>query len=78
MLVNELSGKVSEEILLLLLCGVGIYTKESLSEIPDEYIKFCLKLASQGKLAYLISDDSLTYGMNFPLNNLILTEDIVY
>eukprot|EP00828_Plagiopyla_frontata_P011362 TRINITY_DN16281_c0_g1_i1.p2 TRINITY_DN16281_c0_g1~~TRINITY_DN16281_c0_g1_i1.p2 ORF type:complete len:101 (+),score=32.14 TRINITY_DN16281_c0_g1_i1:32-334(+) len=57
--------------------GVGIYTTEVTDQIPEEYLKYCLKLASQGKLAYLIADDSLTYGMNFPINNLILTEDIV-
>eukprot|EP00828_Plagiopyla_frontata_P011364 TRINITY_DN16281_c0_g1_i3.p1 TRINITY_DN16281_c0_g1~~TRINITY_DN16281_c0_g1_i3.p1 ORF type:complete len:376 (+),score=66.62 TRINITY_DN16281_c0_g1_i3:79-1128(+) len=78
LLITELSGKVSEEILQLLLCGVGIYTTEVTDQIPEEYLKYCLKLASQGKLAYLIADDSLTYGMNFPINNLILTEDIVY
>jgi replicative superfamily II helicase len=32
-------------------------------------------LASDGKLAYIISDDSISYGTNYPINRVIITKD---
>jgi superfamily II helicase len=34
-------------------------------------------LASQNFLAFIITDESLCYGTNFPISNVILTDDLV-
>jgi len=58
----------------LLFAGVGIYTTNK--SISKDYIDLILSLASVGKLAFLIADDSICYGANYPLSNVIITDQV--
>jgi hypothetical protein len=70
-----LNGEISSHLLALLFCGVGVYDEEdpSLSEL---YLQTVIKLAQDGILAYLVTNTSLAYGANFPINNVIITKQI--
>ena len=61
-------------LLFLLCCGVGVYAP---GKITDEaYTREVLRLATAGKLAFLIVDDSVAYGANFAnLCRVIVTKD---
>jgi hypothetical protein len=73
-LFNKLEfSKIQSDVKALLFCGVGIYTKSA--ELDDIYLNVVLELASSGLLAYLISDSSLCYGTNYPLNRVIICDD---
>ena len=66
--------KVSDEILILLLCGVGIYSPSD-SRLDSTYLSTVLNLASKGLLVYIIADNSISYGTNYPISRVIITED---
>lgn len=55
-------------------CGVAIYMEKGLS---PKYLDKVEELASQNFLAYIITDQSLCYGTNFPISNVILCDDLV-
>ena len=56
----------------LLFAGVGIYMP---SKLPKSYTTFILKLASETKLAFMISDYDISYGSNYPFSHVIITDD---
>jgi len=68
--IPELS--INDELLILLYCGVGIYT----ASLNSNYVNTVLKLAEEGKLAYLIADSSISYGTNYPINRVFIMDDI--
>jgi hypothetical protein len=61
----------ANNIMLLLFCGIGIYTPS----LTASYNNYVLELANEGKLAYLISDNSICYGTNYPINRVIIMKD---
>lgn len=46
-------GEVDETLLKLLICGIGVYSKENLSK---RYLGLVERLASANQLAYIVSD----------------------
>jgi hypothetical protein len=66
--------KVSDEILTLLFAGVGVYSTIDKSICPN-YLKTVLDMASNGLLAYIISDVSICYGTNYPINRIVVTDE---
>ena len=50
----------------MLLSGIGVYCKTT--ELNDKYLSVVSELASAGKLAFLISDSSISYGTNYPIS----------
>jgi hypothetical protein len=64
----------SDDLILLLMCGVGIYTND-FKYIDKFYLEYIMKMASSGNLAYIIADSSLSYGANYPINRVIITPD---
>jgi hypothetical protein len=64
---------VQDELMILLLCGVGVYTPSF--NLNPVYLATVLRLAEEGKLAYLISDASISYGTNYPINRVFITAD---
>jgi hypothetical protein len=58
---------------LLLWCGVGIYNPSS-EYLTKEYNDYVLYLASTGKLAFLIADDTISYGANYPFTHVIIED----
>lgn len=63
---------VEDNLILLLYCGVGVYS----SKLHNSYTSVVLRLASENKLAYLISDSSISYGTNYPINRVFIMEDL--
>jgi hypothetical protein len=64
---------VEDWVSFLLFCGVGVYSP---SQIKDPvYLREVLKLAEEGKLAYLVSDSSICYGTNYPINRVFICKD---
>lgn len=68
------TSKVSSDLMTLLCAGIGICVKHH-SEIDVHYTNAVLALAAAGKLAYIIADESFTYGTNYPINRVIITDD---
>tara|TARA_Y100000780_G_scaffold230634_1_gene253284 strand:- start:14411 stop:17566 length:3156 start_codon:yes stop_codon:yes gene_type:complete len=61
-------------IVMLLWCGVGIYSPQS--NLSKDYTDYILHLASSGKLAFLIADDSISYGANYPFSHVIVEDEM--
>jgi hypothetical protein len=57
----------------MLFCGVAIYSKKITSTL---YLNKIDDLAASNYLAYIICDESLCYGTNFPISNVILTDSL--
>jgi replicative superfamily II helicase len=72
--VLDLIEEVDDFVLKLLFCGVGIYSETGLSA---KYLDKVEELASMNFLAFIITDESLCYGTNFPISNVILRDDLV-
>lgn len=64
---------VHDWMMILLFCGVGIYTPRF--NLNKVYMEEVLRLAEKGELAYLISDSSISYGTNYPINRVFITKD---
>ena len=65
---------ISDELMTLLFAGVGIYSTIDNTICPN-YQKTVLDLASSGQLAYIVSDISICYGTNYPINRVIVTDE---
>ncbi len=72
--VLDLIEEVDDFVLKLLFCGVGIYSEKGLS---SKYLDKVEELASLNYLAFIITDQSLCYGTNFPISNVILRDELV-
>jgi len=48
----------------LLHCGVGVFSPNKINN--QDYLNLVLELASDGNLAYLVCDASISYGTNYP------------
>ncbi len=68
------SMNISNEMMLLLMAGVGIYTQSTLYNLDSDYLRFVLSQAVNGQLAYLVADSSISYGTNYPINRVFVTE----
>lgn len=64
---------VPDIIMLLLFCGIGIYAPNDPSLDPN-YTHIVYQLAEEGRLAYVIANSSISYGVNMPIGKVILTE----
>jgi hypothetical protein len=62
---------VPDWVMFMLFCGIGIYTKNSLSDAYNDYV---LSLFSSKNLAMLITDESLSCGVNYPVSTTILDD----
>jgi hypothetical protein len=67
---------IPDDVKLFLMAGIGIYCPSS-PVLNWKYTQSVLQLAAAGKLAYLVSDDSICYGANYPLNRVIVCDDVV-
>jgi hypothetical protein len=67
-------SSVPEWIMMLLFCGVGIYSPGNVS-LDKEYTACVLDMATSGSLSYLVADNSISYGTNFPIGIVIVSED---
>lgn len=67
---------VPEWVILLLFSGVGIYMARN-NLLTDRYYETVLALAAKGQLAFLIADDSINYGANYPFSHVVISDDMV-
>jgi len=66
---------VSEELMILLRAGVGVYSNHN-RHLTPRYSEFVLDMASEGKLAFLVSDGSINYGANYHIGHVIVFDDL--
>ncbi|CAD8210744.1 unnamed protein product [Paramecium pentaurelia] len=66
---------IPDDIMLYLFSGIAAYTEKQ-SELDIDYYEEVQKLASNGQLALIISDDSMCYGVNYPLNHVIVFDEM--
>jgi hypothetical protein len=67
----NLVTSVDNEIMMLLFCGIGIYSSKIKS---FRYKNYIMELANEGKLSYLYTDLELSYGLNIPVTTVIIPE----
>lgn len=71
-----LDFNIPDWVMLLLFAGVGIYQPHN-KILCDSYNEYVLNMAANGQLAFLISDDSICYGANYPFNHVVIEDDII-
>ena len=69
-----LNSIVSENILMMLASGIGIYTTNS-TLLDDEYLKTVLYLAKRGKIKFIFTDSSIAYGTNLSVSDIIIDDN---
>lgn len=67
---------VSDIVLTLLFCGIGIYDPDD-NNLNPAYTDLILKLASDGYLAFVISNEHIFFGANLPFWSIIVHDDVV-
>ncbi len=65
--------EVEDWLAFLLFCGVGVYAPYQIKD--PVYLREVLTLAEAGKLAFLVSDSSICYGTNYPINRVFITKE---
>ena len=60
--------------MLLLFSGIGIYIAGN-NILPEDYTKLILNMMADRKLAFLISDESICYGANYPLSHVVIEDE---
>ena len=63
---------IDDNLKFLLYMGIGIYTKD----IDVDYSTKVLEMLNDGQLAFIIADETFCYGANYPLLNVIITDEI--
>jgi hypothetical protein len=67
-------SSVPDELVTLLFVGIGIYAP-SCDKLDKYYNTLVTELAVAGKLAYVIADDSITFGTNQPYGRVIVDDE---
>ena len=58
----------------MLASGIGIYTTKS-KQLDDEYLKSVLFLAKSGKIRAIFTDNSIAYGTNLAVSDIIMIDE---
>ncbi|ARF09724.1 hypothetical protein Indivirus_2_103 [Indivirus ILV1] len=66
---------VPDWVMLLLFSGVGIYDPNQ-QLLDQRYQDLILDMTAEGKLSFLIADDNICYGANYPFSHVIIDEEI--
>lgn len=68
-----IGSTIDPQLLTLLASGIGIYsTKTGLNE---EYLSLVISLARANSIRMIFADDSMAYGVNLPVSNIIMNDD---
>ena len=70
-----LTFNVPDWVMLLLFAGIGIYAPHN-DKLDDAYLEHVLNMTADGKLAFLISDDNICYGANYPFSHVNIDDDL--
>jgi len=68
---------IPDWVLLLLFSGVGIYAPTDRTVDNRIYNSIVLELASKKSLAFVISNDSICYGANYPFSHVLIGTDLI-
>ena len=68
---------MNDDIMSLLCAGIGIYSHRT-KLLDKPYLDMVYSLALSGQLAYIVSDDALCFGINIPVNNIIILNDFAH
>lgn len=66
---------VPDWVMLLLFAGIGIYSPYD-KKLSSSYTEYILNMSADGKLAFLISDDNISYGANYPFSHTISDDEL--
>ncbi len=66
-------SSVSAEILTMLASGIGIYSTRD-SKLDSDYLNTVLFLAKKGLIKFLFTDDSIAYGTNLSVSDIIMID----
>jgi hypothetical protein len=66
---------IPEWLMILLFAGVGVYMPHN-KNISPAYSEYILTMAADGKLAFLVADDSIWFGANYPFSHVYIEEEI--
>jgi hypothetical protein len=66
---------VTEDLIMLLCAGIGVYVNPNKGDLNPNYIKIVLELAASGSLVYLVGDGSLAYGLDMPFASVTICKD---
>jgi hypothetical protein len=72
--VNEMH--TPDWIIVLLFCGIGFYAEQS-EQLCPIYRKTVSRLGSEGLLAIIVADGTISYGTNWPFTNVYIDESFV-
>jgi hypothetical protein len=61
---------VPDVVMMLLFCGVGIYSPSN-NVLSSSYTDLVIEYASSGKLAFIVADTSIVFGTNYPFGRII-------
>ncbi|QKF93615.1 helicase [Fadolivirus algeromassiliense] len=70
-----LDFNIPDWLMLLLFAGIGVYAPNN-KTIDSGYTDYILNLTADGKLSFLISDDNISYGANYPFSHVVIMEDL--
>jgi hypothetical protein len=70
-LENLIRYEEYHKLIILAICGIGIYAKN----LRSEYTSFIHKLAKSKKLVYVVADDSVIFGVNYSFVRVIIEKD---
>jgi hypothetical protein len=70
--INILNFNIDDNLKFLLYMGVGLYSKH----LDSDYTDKVLEMLSQGEIAFIIADESFSYGANYKISNVIINDDI--
>lgn len=71
--IDFFNMNASDDLMLLLCAGVGIYTTNT--KLNDYYLDAVIELASSGRLEYLIADSTICYGTDYPIGGIFITKE---
>jgi hypothetical protein len=74
--INPMMMNTPDWIVTLLFCGIGIYSENN-QLLCQTYKNTVSNLGSMGKLAFVISDDTICYGTNWPFTCVIVDNSFV-
>lgn len=70
-----LDSQVQDQLMMLLFSLVGIYAQYD-NNLDNPYRRAVLNKVSQRQLGYLVADNTISFGTNYPFNKVILDSDV--
>ena len=66
---------IPDWVMLLLFAGIGVYDPNH-NLLDQRYLDLVLDMTAEGKLSFLIADENICYGANYPFSHVIIDDEI--